>query len=273
MSALVLVIEDNPINSELMNYLLVALGYRTVCASDGRRGLEAARTHRPDLILCDVQMPEIDGLEFARIAKGDAVLRTIPLYAVSALAMVGDRERILSAGFDGYIAKPIEAEAFATTVARVLQHVASPSPPAAAAPAATAWPAGAGPTVLVLDDTAENRALKHGLLEPHGWHVLSAADPEEGWRLALQTRPDLIVCDVGLGAGSGFDFIRRVKADPRLRDVPFAFLTATHWDAQAEQEALALGAVAYLRRPMEAHDVLQALQRCLPARPPVPAKP
>lgn len=266
MSALVLVVEDNPINSELLNYLLLALGYRAVCAADGRRGLEVARSHRPDLILCDVQMPDVDGLEFARIAKADPQLRAIPLFAVSALAMVGDRERILAAGFDGYIAKPIEPEAFAATLAQVLARGAPPPAPAAApgppAPAATG-----GPTVLVLDDTPHNRTLKHELLEPHGWRVLSAETADEAWQLALAGRPDLIVSDVGLQVGSGFDFIRRVKADARLRDVPFVFLTSTHWDGDAEAEALALGAVAYLRRPMEPAQVLQALQRCLPAKP------
>lgn len=262
MSALVLVVEDNPINSELLNYLLLALGYRAVCAADGRRGLDVARTHRPDLILCDVQMPDIDGLEFARIAKADPMLRPIPLFAVSALAMVGDRERILAAGFDGYIAKPIEPEAFAATLARVLAG-ATPPPAPATAPAPLAASAAGGPKVLVLDDTPHNRALKHELLEPHGYRVLSAETVEQAWQLALAERPDLIVSDVGLGADSGFDFIRRVKADPRLRDVPFVFLTSTHWDGEAEAEAMSLGAVAYLRRPMEPAQVLQALQRCL----------
>jgi CheY-like chemotaxis protein len=110
--ARVLIIEDNPANLELMTYLLGAFGHTVVAAEDGRQGLEAARREQPDLIVCDVQLPALDGFEVARCLKSDPRLRTTPLVAVTALAMVGDRDRVLAAGFDGYLAKPINPETF-----------------------------------------------------------------------------------------------------------------------------------------------------------------
>src|SRR5438445_117978 len=107
MAARILVVEDNPANLELMTYLLKAFGHSPTVAHDGVDGLEAAQREQPDLILLDVQMPRMDGYEVARRLKRDPVLRAVPVVAVTALAMVGDRDRVLASGFDGYIAKPI----------------------------------------------------------------------------------------------------------------------------------------------------------------------
>src|SRR5882672_7275823 len=100
-----LIIEDNQVNRELITYLLRAYGYELLIATDGEQGLALAQRERPDLILCDIQIPGIDGYEIARRLKGDPALKGIPLIAVTALAMVGDRERILAAGFEDYIGK------------------------------------------------------------------------------------------------------------------------------------------------------------------------
>ena len=116
-----LVIEDNPANLELMSYLLQAFGYDAVSAADGVAGLEAARRETIDLIICDVHLPVLDGYAVAASLKKHPVLRRIPLVAVTALAMVGDREKLLAAGFDGYIAKPIEPEKFVQQLEAFLQ--------------------------------------------------------------------------------------------------------------------------------------------------------
>ncbi|MEO6835262.1 MAG: response regulator [Candidatus Tumulicola sp.] len=120
-AARILVVDDNGSNLELMLYLLHAFGYRAEGASDGLSGLERARGTRFDAVLVDILMPGIDGYEFARRFKSDAARATTPLIAVTALAMVGDRERAFSAGFDGYITKPIDPQAF---LAQVETHLA-----------------------------------------------------------------------------------------------------------------------------------------------------
>jgi CheY-like chemotaxis protein len=112
MSARILVIEDTEVNLALMSYLLGAFGYTVRTAVDGQMGLESARREPPDLILCDIQMPKVDGYGVAREVKADPALSRIPLVAVTALAMVGDREKILASGFEGYIPKPIDPEKF-----------------------------------------------------------------------------------------------------------------------------------------------------------------
>ena len=112
----ILVIEDNPVNLELMTDLLEAFGFIVIAALDGARGIDLVRQEKLDLIICDVQMPGIDGYEVAYYLKRDPMLRRIPLVAVTALAMVGDREKVLAAGFDGYIDKPISPELFRNQV-------------------------------------------------------------------------------------------------------------------------------------------------------------
>jgi CheY-like chemotaxis protein len=114
--ARILVIEDNADNLELMVYLLEAFGHAVTTAVDGAGGLAAAASERPEVILCDLHLPGIDGYEVCRRLKADRALRRIPLLAVTASAMAGDRDRGLATGFDGYIAKPIDPERFVTEV-------------------------------------------------------------------------------------------------------------------------------------------------------------
>src|SRR6185369_4797907 len=110
--ARVLVIEDNPASMDLMLYLLKAFGHTAFAARDGLEGIEAVRRERPDLILCDIQLPGADGHEVCRQLKQDPALRKIVLVAVTAYAMVGDREKLLGEGFDGYLSKPIDPQTF-----------------------------------------------------------------------------------------------------------------------------------------------------------------
>lgn len=120
MTALVLVIEDNEANLELMTYLLGAFGYATEVARDGLSGLERLRRGGIDLVLCDIQLPGLDGLALLGEARRTAEGRGIPLLAVTAFAQAGDRERLLAAGFDGYVSKPIEPETFVDRIADFL---------------------------------------------------------------------------------------------------------------------------------------------------------
>jgi CheY-like chemotaxis protein len=116
MSARILLVEDNPANLALMEYLLRAFGHTTISAPDGARGLAMAIESIPDLILMDLHMPTLDGFEAARQIKQVPALQRIPVVAVTASAMVGDRDKILARGFDGYIAKPITPETFVSQV-------------------------------------------------------------------------------------------------------------------------------------------------------------
>jgi len=116
----VLIVEDNDLNMKLFNDLLVAHGYGTLQSKDGVEALKLARQHRPDLILMDIQLPEISGLQVTQWIKEDEDLRTIPIIAVTAFAMKGDEEKIREGGCEAYIAKPTSITSFLRTVERFL---------------------------------------------------------------------------------------------------------------------------------------------------------
>ena len=117
----VLVIEDNPANMTLAVFLLQSAGHTVLSAIDAEAGLTLARSDAPDLILMDIQLPGMDGLEATALLKRDELTRAIPVIALTALAMKGDEERIRAAGCDGYIAKPMRYQEFLATVAAQLE--------------------------------------------------------------------------------------------------------------------------------------------------------
>jgi two-component system cell cycle response regulator DivK len=116
----VLIVEDNELNMKLFHDLLEAHGYDTLQTRDGVEALKIAREHKPDLILMDIQLPEVSGLEVAKWIKEDDSLRSIPIVAVTAFAMKGDEEKIRQGGCEAYIAKPISVAKFLETVERFL---------------------------------------------------------------------------------------------------------------------------------------------------------
>lgn len=116
----ILIVEDNELNMKLFNDLLEAQGYYTLQSRNGLEALALARRHRPDLILMDIQLPEVSGLQVTRWLKEDNDLRMIPVVAITAFAMKGDEQKIRDGGCEAYIAKPISVASFLHTVARFL---------------------------------------------------------------------------------------------------------------------------------------------------------
>ena len=123
MAKRVMIVEDNELNMKLFNDLLEAQGYETIQTSNGLEALELARKHRPDLILMDIQLPEVSGLEVTKWLKEDDELSRIPVIAVTAFAMKGDEERIRQGGCEAYISKPISVMKFIETVKSYLGDV------------------------------------------------------------------------------------------------------------------------------------------------------
>ena len=122
--ATILVVEDNPANMTLATFLLKSAGHEVVGAIDAESGLALAEDLQPALILMDIQLPGMDGLEATALLKLNARTRAIPVIALTALAMKGDAERILAAGCDGYISKPLAYQNFLAVVAERLARVA-----------------------------------------------------------------------------------------------------------------------------------------------------
>jgi two-component system cell cycle response regulator DivK len=115
--AKVLIVEDNAANMTLATFLLQSAGHSVLSARDAETGLTLARSEQPDLVLMDIQLPGMDGLEATAMLKKDEATRDIPVVALTALAMKGDEERIRAAGCDGYIAKPLAYRDFLATIA------------------------------------------------------------------------------------------------------------------------------------------------------------
>ncbi len=125
MSKRILVIEDQEDNRQILRDLLTSADFEVIEAVDGEAGLAAAATHRPDLILMDIQLPILDGYEATRRLKADAVLRAIPVIAVTSHALGGDSEKARAAGCDAYISKPYSPRQL---LAKVREHLSSPAP-------------------------------------------------------------------------------------------------------------------------------------------------
>lgn len=246
--ARVLVIEDHAVNLALMSYLLKAFGHEVVGAADGEQGVALAREQVPDLVLLDIELPGMSGVDVARALRADPRTAHVPLLAVTASAMRGDRERLMAMGFDGYASKPIDPRTFNGWIEGFLR------PPA---------PLAAQPLLLVVDDVPANLLFKRSCFVPLGFRVLTASRPDEALAMARFNRPDLILSDVGMAEGDGFEFITRVKQTPALRDVPFIFITSTHHDSVSEQRALALGAARYLMRPISPEALVAQVRECL----------
>lgn len=122
MNERILIVEDNPASMRLLEMTLKAKGYRLLKATDGQEALDVAMRERPDLIIMDIQLPKINGLEVTRKLRGTPALSHTPIIAVTAYAMKGDKERAIEAGCDAYLAKPIDTRQLPDVVAEMLRE-------------------------------------------------------------------------------------------------------------------------------------------------------
>jgi len=217
--ARILIIEDNPANIELMSFLLGAYGHTPLSAADGPRGVAAARSERPDLIACDVNLPGMDGFQVLAALKQEPALAGVPILAVTALAMAGDREKVLAAGFDGYISKPIEPESFVAELEAFLAAAPAVAPAAASAPAAQPAPQpapapkpGAAPeerTLLLVDDDRFMLGVLNDMLVGQPYRVLSACSGEEALEVLDHEAVEVILCDQAMPGMRGTEVLAR----------------------------------------------------------------
>ncbi|MBI2857187.1 MAG: response regulator [Chloroflexi bacterium] len=266
--ARVLMIEDNIENLDLMSYLLLAWGHTPIPAQTGHEGIEMAHKETPDLILCDILLPDYDGYQLARTLKKDPPLHNTPVVAVTALAMVGDREKVLKSGFDGYIPKPINPETFIAQVETFLSASQrggrrEQAPVFTGGVVPTAGPPSRNVTILVVDNAAVNLALARDTLEPAGFRVITAQDPDQALKLAHESPPDLILSDVHMPGYEPLAFLKAVKSTPRLQSIPFVFISGTSGVNGVRQQALALGAAAFILRPIEPQALVGQLEQYL----------
>jgi two-component system, cell cycle response regulator len=175
----------------------------------------------------------------------------------------------MAAGFDGYLAKPIDPEAFVSQIERFLGTAARGTIPIGSALASTSESRGPRPgahTVLVVDDVNANLEFAVSLLEHSGYRAMQAQNMEEALALARRSTPDLILSDVWMTVGSGFQLIEQLKSDPGLRNIPVVLITSTLSDYRNRAKGLALGAMRYLTRPIDPQKLLAEIEACLPGK-------
>jgi len=126
MEKIVLIVDDNPVNMKLIRVLLAGEGYDVRTAADAQEALQILQELHPHLILMDIQLPGMDGLELTRILKSDPLTRDIKIIGLTAYAMKGDEERIIAAGCDGYVPKPIDTRTLPTLIAEYFRKNQSP---------------------------------------------------------------------------------------------------------------------------------------------------
>ncbi len=251
--ARILVIEDSPDIRVLLRMLLEAAGHDVLTTNDGRAGVDTARRERPDLILMDLSLPLLSGWEATREIKSDPGTASIPVLAVTAHAMQGDRERALAAGCDGFVAKPIDGETFASLIGshlnrragdRLLAAGRSPLPrPGVEKPVPG--------RILVVDDQAEVARVLQADLEGEGHQITVATSATEALKLCQRDRYDLAVIDVMLGDDSGYELTRQLTASSPVYQ-PILLVTAGTIDRERGYES---GADDFIGKPIESAEL------------------
>lgn len=271
MRARILVIEDNPTNMDLMTFLLKSFGHDVLTHEGGRDAVELVRNEQPDLIICDIELPGVDGYQIARQLKAEGALARIPLIAVTASAMAADRANVFAAGFDGYIPKPIEPSRFVAQIQDFLrpeQRRECPDLPAAEPYSDSVEPVAIRGKVLVVDDSLVNLSLMRTLLVPSGYEIQTAQDVNQALVVVRQFMPDLIVTDVRMPGLSGYDLARILREDPELCSIPCILISSTGVDLDVRYSAVGLASELFILRPIEPQQLLVEIERRIFGRTP-----
>jgi len=234
----ILIVEDNPINIKLFRVVLEKAGFQVRTAVDANEALAALAEFNPRLILMDVQLPGMDGLELTRRLKADPRYRRIRIVALTAYAMKGDREKASDAGCEGYITKPIDTRTFADSVRRFM-HTDS-------TPAVETQPE--RKLILIADDDPAQRRLLEIHLTQLGFEVTAVKDGAEAIEKMHERRPSLVASDVLMPRLDGFRLAQFVRQEPALASVPVVLMTSGAIRPDDEDMARSLGANCIVAR-------------------------
>ena len=246
MGAHILAVEDTPHNLDLMTYLLEASGHRVTQATTGRDGLSSAISVRPDLIVLDLQLPDMDGFQVLEALRAEPRLNAVPVVAVTAYAMVGDRDHALRAGFDGDLSKPLEPESFVKSIEVYLPAELRGTP------MRPNWQredgSESGPSngdaararqILATQIGALNLTAVRSALEPHGYRLVAVDTVGQAREEATAGRPDVVLVEIEQ-PGPGPSVLTRLQRMPQLDGVPIAVLATEDQLGDLRDPALAV---------------------------------
>ena len=252
--ARILIVEDNPMNMELATLLIEKAGHSVIQAKDAQSGLRISRTELPDLILMDVQLPGMSGLEATVLLKASPATKSIPIIALTALAMSGDEELCLAAGCDDYISKPLR---YKVLWAAVEKHVIQPQS------LNRKIDMNNRPRkVLIVDDEHFNRELLKVMLEYEGYIIQTVNGGEEALKSVEQDPPDLILLDIMMPGLNGNIVAERLKLNPETMYIPIIMVTSIDEHA-AKLTALKVGADDFLTKPIDRAELILRVRNML----------
>lgn len=265
----ILIIEDNKANLELMVYLFKLFGYATIIAMDGEEAITLTRQELPDLIVCDIQLPKLNGYELVKILKKDSQLQHIPIIAVTAYAMAGDRDKIRTAGFDAYIAKPINPAQFVHQVEVLLpeqlRSTVQLSMPLEIKNSALTNQSDKRLYALIVDNFLANRELFKNLLESINFEVTAVRNATEAIDVIQKKLPDLILSDLHLPDMSSLEFLKLLQKDEQWKSIPFVIMSANRPSDNTMIEIKKSLAKRFILLPIDSEAFLRIIKNiCLP---------
>jgi two-component system cell cycle response regulator len=252
----VLVIEDNAKNMKLVRLLLQMENFRVLEAVNAEKGIALARQDRPDLILMDIQLPGMDGLQATGLIKADPQLGAIPVVALTSSAMEGDKACALEAGCDGYITKPIDTESFIDIIRTYIRPPSGDDAPRQKARHDNAV------RILIVDDDPKNVKLMCGMLNREDYELWTAADGPSALERVQESPLDLILLDVMMPGMDGYEVTRRLKAGVETKAIPIILITALD-GPEDRARGLEAGAEEFLTKPVNPVEIEARIQSML----------
>lgn len=249
----ILLVEDNAQNRRLAQFLLTSHGYIVYEAGTGEEALMLARRHRPDLILMDLRLPDLDGLAVTRALKANAATTQSPVVALTAFAMEGDREKALQAGCDAYITKAIDTRDLPIALRRYLTQQREKGVSRAMEK---------GIRILVVDDHEQNLTLMQVMLRRSGYEAVLAGNGEEALRLVEADPPDLVILDVMMPGMDGIEVCRRLKDHEATRLIPVVIMTALD-QLEDKIRGIEAGADDFLTKPVNQSELMARVRTVL----------
>jgi signal transduction histidine kinase/DNA-binding response OmpR family regulator/CHASE3 domain sensor protein len=261
---LILVVEDNPVAALQIRTVLEEQGYAVQAVSSGAEALAALPQVRPDLIVLDLMMPEVDGFQVLEQLRAMPAIATIPVLVLTARELTPeDRTRLAHHHIRQFVQKgSLNREELAACVRRLLGNPAAPiTPPPAPAPRPQVTRRPGGP-ILVVENNRDNLLVITAVLDETGYQYVTATDGQKAVALAREEPPALILMDMQLPGVSGLEVAKQIKSDPLLAGTPIAALTAMAMRGDRE-EILAAGLDDYLAKPFEPQELMELVRRWL----------
>ena len=255
MKPTVLIIEDNQMNMKLFRSLLAKTDYQIFEANDAENGIEMARTHLPDLILMDIQLPNMDGLQATRIIKQDSILSHIPIVALTSHAMLGDDQKAKEAGCDGYITKPINTRSFLSEISCYFKDT-NPCQPVIKK--STDYK----PRILIVDDEPNNVKLISAMLYKEPFDIVTACNGKTALEVINNNKIDLILLDIMMPEMDGYQVTRSVKENEKTKDIPIILVTALY-SGEDKRRGLNAGADEFITKPVNKVEIIARIRSML----------